>query len=265
MYKLLQYPKPGASQGVANTWDDKYQAEDFNFKEKVFERQIFWPLLKQQLTLGGRYLDAGCGRGGWVWFLSKRGYEISGIDIALGTLERAKQKHPGLQLSAASITNLPQADNSLDGVLVLGTFEYLEDQLQCSLAEVHRVLKPGGWIFIEAPLLNLLRLVFYLPVKTVERVFKRFLGSRSTFAYYLFSRQELEELLRTSGFTVHVVQPHELPDQNCHFGLYTDWRILRGRKPYQLNWAGRAIKTIANFISPWLASTGVVVVATKSR
>jgi hypothetical protein len=42
-----------------------------------------------------------------------------------------------------------------------------------------------------------------------------------------------------------------------------DYPFLRGNEPYKLNILGKLIKKVANAISPWIASTGMVVVAKK--
>jgi len=107
-----------------------------------------------------------------------------------------------------------------------------------------------------------LRRLFYIPLKGLERWLKG-KNSQPLFANYFFDRQELKRKLDEAGFTVVTEQPHELPEGNRHYGLYVDWKWLRGSQPYQLNMAGLAIKKLANLVSPWIASTGMVIVAKK--
>lgn len=43
---------------------------------------------------------------------------------------------------------LPFADGAFDAVVVQGVLQYVADPGQC-VAEIHRVLKPGGWVYAE--------------------------------------------------------------------------------------------------------------------
>ena len=88
-------------------------------------------------------------------------------------------------------------------------------------------------------------------------------GKELVFSNYLFDRVELRKMLDEAGFDLIEEKPHELPETDGHYGLYVDWKILRGEEPYQLNALGLLVKKIANFCSPWIASTGVVVVVKK--
>jgi hypothetical protein len=69
--------------------------------------------------------------------------------------------------------------------------------------------------------------------------------------------------LERQGFEVAEERPHDLPEVDSHYGLYVDWPWLRGEKPYKLNGLGVVLKRLLNAISPWVASTGVVMVARK--
>jgi hypothetical protein len=89
------------------------------------------------------------------------------------------------------------------------------------------------------------------------------MGHIPTFSYYLFSARELATLLQSAGFEVVTLRPHELPASQGHYGLYTDWKWLRGKEPYQLNFLGKFVRGIFNSMSPWIASTGMVGVARK--
>jgi SAM-dependent methyltransferase len=44
---------------------------------------------------------------------------------------------------------MPYADASIDGVLMMGVFERLDDPMQV-MRELRRVLKPGGWLLMSA-------------------------------------------------------------------------------------------------------------------
>jgi SAM-dependent methyltransferase len=245
-------------------WDDRYRAmysAQNNFAH--YEKQSFWPLLEKKLTKNGSYLDAGCGVGGWILFLSDQGYAVQGIDAHPQAVRAMTEFDRDLSVKIAGSDAIPCADKFLDGVISIGSLEYGEGLVKESLQEFHRVLKDGGFVCIEVPLANTLRRLLYIPLKTIEGFLKRMMGQQSTFAYYLFDKSEFEELLKHSGFEIESTQAHDLPDAESHFGLYSNWKMLRGSKPYELNALGRVVKAVSNAISPWFASAGMVVIAKK--
>lgn len=262
MFKLQKFYPAGFN--PQQYWENKYAQEHIAGKNSTeFKKQGFWPLLQQHLQPGKRYLDAGCGIGGWIIFLREQGYTVEGIDIAARTIRALTEYDPDLKVKVAGITHIPYTDQSLDGVLAIGTLEYVENNVPGALKEVHRVLKPGGLLFIEVPLINALRRFIYFPLKQLEKLLKVSQGKQPTFANYLFNRQSIQRLVHDAGFEIIAIQPHELPDPTSHYGLYIDFLILRGRQPYQLNKLGLLVKWVCNSLSPWIASTGMVVVARK--
>ncbi|MEX2055183.1 MAG: class I SAM-dependent methyltransferase [Candidatus Andersenbacteria bacterium] len=262
MYRLEKFSLPQSS--TEQFWDNKYALESISEPVAAeFSRQHFWPLLQSHLKQGERYLDAGCGQGGWLLYLKTLGHHVAGIDIAPKTIASLKTYDSTLELKVGSISQIAYPDEHFAGVIALGTLEYVDGAVPQALREVHRVLKPNGFFFIEVPILNSLRRWLYRPLKYVGAVIKRSQGKRATFANYLFTRREMTKLLHDAGFTITAVQPHELPEADRHYGLYIDWPFLRGGDHYQLNGLGVFIKAVANWLSPWIASTGMIVVARK--
>jgi ubiquinone/menaquinone biosynthesis C-methylase UbiE len=262
MFKLEKFYPQGFN--PQQYWDDKYAKEHIAGKSsEEFRKQGFWSLLQKSLEKEGKYLDAGCGVGGWIIFLRDEGYDVEGIDIAARTVRALAEYDPTLKVKVASVTRIPYPDTTFDGVLAIGTLEYVENKVPEALKEVRRVLKPGGVFFMEVPMANTLRRVIYIPLKHVEKTLRQAQGKQPTFSNYLFTRSDLWRQLHEAGFEVMEMRPHELPEADSHYGLYIDWPFLRGKEPYKLNALGRLVKTVLNGISPWIASTGIVLVAKK--
>ena len=198
-----------------------------------------------------------------ILFLSEKGYSVQGIDAHPQAVRAITEYDPDLSVKIARSDAIPAMDNTLDGVLSIGSLEYTEGAVEESLKEFHRVLKSGGFVCIEVPLANTLRKLLYIPLKRIEGLFKRMTGQSATFAYYLFNKSEFEDVLTKSGFEIESIEAHDLPDAGSHFGLYSNFPILRGNKPYELNVLGKLVKTISNAISPLVASAGMVVIAKK--
>jgi SAM-dependent methyltransferase len=101
-------------------------------------------------------LDAGCGTGANLAFLSRYGVS-SGVDIAPLALELCRRRDL-LRLAQCSVSSLPFACESFD---LITSFEVLyhlavEDDA-VALAEAWRVLKPGGWLLLRLPAHDWLR------------------------------------------------------------------------------------------------------------
>jgi ubiquinone/menaquinone biosynthesis C-methylase UbiE len=262
MFELKKFYQPGFN--PQQFWDEKYAAAfSAGTDADQFRRQGFWPILQKYLKPDGRYLDAGCGVGGWALFLHDEGFNVAGIDTARRTIQAMSEYAPDVELKVAPVTAIPYADNSFDGVIAIGTLEYLQGQTGQALAQMHRVAKPGSFIFIEVAYANLLRRLTYIPLKRLQYALKASKGEEGTFAHYLYSRADVQALLEDAGFELVETHPHDLPDADSHYGLYVDWPALRGSAPYKLNAIGRLKKMILNSLSPWIAATGMVVVAQK--
>lgn len=97
-------------------------------------------------------LDVGGGPGEHALWLANRGYKVHLVDIVPYHIEQAQKAssaQAGAPLASASVgdaRSLNSPDASVDGVLLFGPMYHLtekKDRMK-SLAEAHRVLKPGG-------------------------------------------------------------------------------------------------------------------------
>jgi phthiocerol/phenolphthiocerol synthesis type-I polyketide synthase E len=100
--------------------------------------------------LGGRrVLDVGCGRGGTVALLADRyGAEVTGVDLSPEAVAFCRRTHtqPGIRFEVGDAEHLPFGDESYDAVTNVES-SHTYPNLRAFLAEVRRVLKPGGWFF----------------------------------------------------------------------------------------------------------------------
>lgn len=94
--------------------------------------------------------DIGFGGGiGLTRLLQSPAAVIHGVEISDDMLRAARKTYKNavasgrLQLHAGSMSALPLADASLDGLVTTNTIYFIED-LQPAFAELRRVLKPGG-------------------------------------------------------------------------------------------------------------------------
>jgi SAM-dependent methyltransferase len=126
------------------------------------------PLLASQVALGlmqvgpqARILDCGVGNGNLSIALDSilmDPVDLHAIDPSAEMLVQAKSvmQHAGLRphLLQADVMSLPYDDQSFDLVMAAHVLEHLPD-LQRALAEMIRVLKPGGIVFLSVTRLSL--------------------------------------------------------------------------------------------------------------
>jgi len=93
-------------------------------------------------------LDVGCGTGAIMDFLEKAGYRVEGIDPSQAALKYCRDKNLKVQIGQAD--ELPFADNTFDAVIALDVLEHVVEDKK-SVAEIARVLKPGGIFICTVP------------------------------------------------------------------------------------------------------------------
>ncbi|QDO90517.1 class I SAM-dependent methyltransferase [Ornithinimicrobium ciconiae] len=98
---------------------------------------------------GQPVLDAGCGAGRISRYIADRGGRVEGVDLSPEMIAQGRAAHPDLDLSVASITDLPHGDASFGGVLLwYSTIHLAPADLTRALDESTRVLVPGGYLLV---------------------------------------------------------------------------------------------------------------------
>ncbi len=96
---------------------------------------------------GSQVLDVGCGVGDFARWASARGAVLSGVDISVRSLERARLRTPDADLRHAAMERLPWLDESFDVVTGFNAFQYALDP-GAALLEAARVVRPGGIVAV---------------------------------------------------------------------------------------------------------------------
>lgn len=134
-----------------------FQAEREHFWFKGF-RQFITPLIEQAVAgiARPRILDCGCGTGSNLSLLRTYG-DAYGFDLtAIGV--RYARDHGGHRVARASATQVPFASQAFD---LLTSFDVLycleDDHEKQAIAEMARLLKPGGALIVNVAALEMLR------------------------------------------------------------------------------------------------------------
>jgi len=157
---------------------------------------------------GDRVLDAACGTGDLAVADERAGArEVVGVDFSAPMLDRARRKAPAIQWLHADLLALPFPDASFDAATVGFGVRNLAE-LEHGLAELRRVLRPGGRLAvleITRPR-GVLRPFFALWFDLIVPLVGRALPGGRAYTYLPASvrrfprAEELAELLRQTGF-----------------------------------------------------------------
>lgn len=124
----------------------------------VYHRHMLEPFLDRVASErpGGEALDLGCGTGVVSLALAWRGFDVTGIDHSKDMLEIAVQKLADANVSGRSsfvvgdVRSVPAPDGQFDCVTCQGLLHHLAE-MESTLRELRRVLKPGGFFYISEP------------------------------------------------------------------------------------------------------------------
>ena len=137
------------SQPAIQRWFDRtYRAKGLSYLRPPEFYAIFPEYL--ELRPGQRLLDLGCGPGLLLGQALARGAGAWGIDLSATALALARARAAGARLHACNAEALCFRDGSFDVVTCVGTFEHFLDGDR-TLAEMRRVLRPGGRICVMVP------------------------------------------------------------------------------------------------------------------
>ena len=138
-------------------WNKIYKKEGINCShynilkphEDIFKMSDFFK--KQRVK---KVLDLGCGAGRNLIYLSKKDFDVCGIDYAHEGLkiikERLKKEKIKSNLKLGNIFNkLPYEDNFFDAVISIQVLQHGKvNEIKGAIQEIRRILKPSGLIFV---------------------------------------------------------------------------------------------------------------------
>jgi len=263
-------------------------------------RELFLSYLLKE----GKSVDAGCGFGKWVIYLKQHGYDIVGIDDNEQAIAKLKNFDESLLVELGDILDLHYPDSSFDAYISMGVVEHFEEGPIAALEEAYRVLKPHGLIFVSVPTVNMIRQLFRRPLRQAIyaipmslMIFRSGWGESKGnalreamavllpekikdlipvkkgkryyhFVEYRYSKAELEDFLKKTGFEVIETVAHDFYDSKDHaIGLWCDFPFLAARNGvnFKLNPLGKLISRTLDRISPWIACSSVLCVGRSKK
>jgi SAM-dependent methyltransferase len=187
---------------VAGAYADGLRDE---LRGKPLDRALLAALLEQR-PAGTPVADLGCGPGhitGWLAAqglaapglaapdLKAQGAVAVGIDLSPGMIEVARREQPGAEFRVGDLLSLPAADGEFGAVIAFYSVIHLDPgELPAALAEMYRVLRPGGLALIA------------FHVGTEVRHFSAWLGHDVDVDFRFHQPQDVAAALEATGFTL---------------------------------------------------------------
>lgn len=135
---------------------------DYYTRLHAIERSHWWQIGMRKASaalLGSRLagngsslLDAGCGSGGFIAWISESWTfdRLCGVDLSPEAIALARQLCPRAELHVAPLHELPFEDAEFDVVVTNDVLQHVDDELVApSLQELHRVLRASGTLLVR--------------------------------------------------------------------------------------------------------------------
>lgn len=136
---------------------DYYERNAANLTERYETADVaqIHARLRRAFAPGARLLELGSGSGRDAAAMLASGYQVTITDGSEAMLQQAARGHP--ELAGRAILHrcpdpLPYDEGSFDGVYALAMLMHLVPaQIEATMAEVARILRPGGRFFFSVP------------------------------------------------------------------------------------------------------------------
>lgn len=137
--------------------DDQREYWDAEADSAVFTHPLDVELLRRHVGESGRILDFGCGYGRILVELRRHGFwNLVGLDASGAMVDRARKLVPDVPVAVCDALPTAYPDSAFEAVLLISVLTCIpRDEDQRSLmAEVYRLLAPGGVVYVSDFLLH---------------------------------------------------------------------------------------------------------------
>lgn len=179
----------------------------------------------------GRLLEIGCGDGDFLALAEADGWEVTGIEYSAAACERTRRRLKTGEVRCGELAQAALPENDFDLCVVSDVLQHVRSPLDF-LAEIHRVLKPGGTLFITTPSID------SWSARVMRQKWMEFKAEHLTY----FDRQTVQTALFKSGFREVIVQ--------------AGWKILsldyvrRHFERFRVPWITPALTLVSRLLPP---------------
>ncbi|MDR3377122.1 MAG: glycosyltransferase [Verrucomicrobiae bacterium] len=145
---------------------------------------------------GGRLLEVGCGDGDFLVLAEASGWQVTGVGGSATACEQARKRLKNGEVYCGELAQVALAGEQFDLCVVADFIEHVRSPLDF-LLEIHRLLKPGGTLFIATPSID------SWSARVMRQKWMEFKAEHLIY----FDRQTVQTALFKSGFHEVIVQP----------------------------------------------------------
>jgi ubiquinone/menaquinone biosynthesis C-methylase UbiE len=203
-------------------WHERYMAafgDTFQSQRTGELSELFTHIADQaELVPGMRVLDAGCGIAGpALWLARHRGVSVAAVNISAVQVAEARARVDAagfahrVEVSRGDYHRLEEhfPPDSFDAVLFLESLVH-SDHPQVALASAHRVLRPGGVLYVK----DLFQRAHVADRAERARVRKAVANVNRYFCLNVKAQSDFRAALRDAGFTLEWLREPPLPTQH---------------------------------------------------
>lgn len=204
------------------TWNELFKQEEFRWKNLNEHVVAFVPLLK---ACGAqRVLDLGCGAGRHTVYLAGEGFQVYGFDIADNGLQSTREwlarENLSAELKRGDIEQIPYPDSFFDAVIsIYVIYHKTFAGLQNVVAEIYRVLKPGGLALISLQSKRGYRYCFGEEIE--PDTFVTNIGADAGEVHHYSDLADIEKL-----FARFVIRKVELEEHSEEGNRHSHWQVI---------------------------------------
>ncbi|HSS19191.1 MAG TPA: class I SAM-dependent methyltransferase [Pyrinomonadaceae bacterium] len=189
----LQAGYDSVAQDYANEFFDE-------LKRKPFDCQLL-DEFAESVKDKGRVCELGGGPGQVARYLKDQGVDMCGVDLSSEMVKVARRLNPDIQFWQGNMLALNLPDKSLAGIVLFYSIIHLQRvDVTPALQEMHRVLQPGGKLFLG----------FHSGEGELHR--DEWYGRPVSIDFRLFQSSEMSGYLKMAGFVkIRIVErePYE--------------------------------------------------------
>ena len=163
-------------------------------------------------------LDLGCGTGRNTFYLAQNGFQVTACDISETGVSIAKKKadelgYKNIYFGIEDMYDLSYPDISFDAVLCVWTQGHgMRSDMQKSINEIHRILKPGGmtvtdFVTIEDP-------TFGVGEKIADNTFIGGRPGEENIPHYYTNEDDLKSMFRNFSDVSFIDRTYSFKDDN---------------------------------------------------
>jgi SAM-dependent methyltransferase len=213
-------PQPSVHDLLSFYTNEYYGASPKKFTGPVAAFVSFWQSHRARVTArlvpeGGRILDVGCGNGGYLRQMKRRGFVVEGTEWTARSAARVPAA-AAIPVHVGDLMDLDLPDATYDLITMWHVLEHLSLPHE-ALVKIKRLLKPGGSLVLSLP---------NAESRQAQRFQTAWFHHDPPRHLFNFGPKSLARLLQMTGYRVRQISTFSL-EQNV-FGFIQSWLNARG-------------------------------------